>query len=67
MINRRNLIGAGVLGVGGATAAFANPSSAPILGAPAITRNRRRFNMVPPGWFEFSKRASVPIVIPARS
>ncbi|HPE47329.1 MAG TPA: TRAP transporter substrate-binding protein [Hyphomonas sp.] len=46
MINRRNLIGAGVLGVGGATAAFANPSSAPILGAPAITRNRRRFNMV---------------------
>jgi TRAP-type mannitol/chloroaromatic compound transport system substrate-binding protein len=46
MINRRNLVGAGVLGLGGAAAAFANPSSAPLLGAPAISRNRRRLNMV---------------------
>ena len=46
MINRRNLVGAGVLGLGGAAAAFANPSSTPLLGAPAISRNRRRLNMV---------------------
>ncbi|MEZ5952757.1 MAG: TRAP transporter substrate-binding protein [Hyphomonas sp.] len=46
MINRRNLVGAGVLGLGGAAAAFANPSSAPAFGAPAISRNRRRLNMV---------------------
>ncbi|MCA8901892.1 MAG: TRAP transporter substrate-binding protein [Hyphomonas sp.] len=46
MIDRRNLLGAGVLGLGGAAAAFANPSSAPTIGAPAISRNRRRLNMV---------------------
>ena len=46
MINRRNLVGAGVLGLGGAAAAFANPSTTPLAGTPAITRNRRRLNMV---------------------
>ncbi|MEZ5998239.1 MAG: TRAP transporter substrate-binding protein [Hyphomonas sp.] len=64
MINRRNLVGAGVLGLGGAAAAFANPSSAPALGAPAITRNRRRLNMVTtwpkglPGLGEAAERVS---------
>ncbi len=46
MIDRRNLLGAGVLGLAGATAAFADPKSAPAFGAPAISRNRRRLNMV---------------------
>ena len=46
MINRRNLIGAGLLGAGGAAAAFANPETAANLAAPAISRNRRRLNMV---------------------
>lgn len=46
MINRRNLIGAGLLGAGGAAAAFANPEKAADLAAPAVTRNRRRLNMV---------------------
>jgi len=46
MINRRNLVGAGVLGLGGAAAAFANPSATPLAGTPAISRNRRRLNMV---------------------
>ncbi|MAI89658.1 TRAP transporter substrate-binding protein [Ponticaulis sp.] len=52
MINRRNLIGAGLLGVGGGVAAFANPEQAANLAAPAISRNRRRLNLVttwPPG------------------
>ena len=46
MINRRNLIGAGLLGAGGAAAAFGNPEQAADLAAPAISRNRRRLNMV---------------------
>ena len=46
MIHRRNLLGAGALGLAGAAAAFANPEKAADLAAPAIARNRRRFNMV---------------------
>ncbi len=46
MINRRNLVGAGLLGAGGAAAAFANPEKAADLAAPSISRNRRRLNMV---------------------
>ena len=46
MINRRNVIAAGLLGAGGAAASFANPEKAADLGAPAISRNRRRLNMV---------------------
>lgn len=46
MVNRRNLLGAGLLGVAGGAAAFANPEKAADLAAPAITRNRRRLNMV---------------------
>jgi len=46
MIHRRNLLGAGALGLAGAAAAFANPEKAAYLAAPAIARNRRRFNMV---------------------
>ena len=46
MINRRNLIGAGLLGVGGAAASFANPEKAAEIAAPAVSRNRRRFSMV---------------------
>ncbi|CUS56778.1 MAG: TRAP transporter substrate-binding protein [Hyphomonas sp.] len=46
MIHRRNLLGAGALGLAGAAAAFANPEKAADLAAPAIARNRRRLNMV---------------------
>ncbi|HAQ76313.1 MAG TPA: ABC transporter substrate-binding protein, partial [Hyphomonas sp.] len=46
MIHRRNLLGAGALGLAGAAAAFANPEKAADLAAPSIARNRRRFNMV---------------------
>lgn len=46
MIKRRNLLGAGLLGVGSAAASFANPEKAAEIGAPAISRNRRRLNMV---------------------
>lgn len=46
MINRRNLLGGGALGLGGAAASFGNPESTRQLAAPAISRNRRRFNMV---------------------
>lgn len=46
MINRRNLIGAGVLGAAGAAATFSTPKAGAVLATPAITRNRRRFNMV---------------------
>jgi TRAP-type mannitol/chloroaromatic compound transport system substrate-binding protein len=45
-IDRRNMIGAGLLGLGGAAAAFANPEKAAELAAPKISRNRRKFNMV---------------------
>ncbi len=46
MVNRRNIIGAGLLGVAGGAAAFLNPTSAASPNAPAIIRNRRKFNMV---------------------
>jgi len=46
MVNRRNLIGAGALGAVGAAIGFANPTTVPGIAAPAISRNRRRFNMV---------------------
>lgn len=46
MINRRNLIGAGALGVAGAAATFSTPKAGAVLATPAITRNRRRLNMV---------------------
>ena len=46
MINRRNLVGAGLLGAAGAAATFANPKSGEALSGPAISRSRRRFNMV---------------------
>ena len=46
MINRRNLVGAGLLGAAGAAATFANPKSGEALSGPAIARSRRRFNMV---------------------
>ncbi len=46
MVNRRNLIGAGLLGAGGAAAAFLNPSHAVTPKSAAIIRNRRRLNMV---------------------
>ncbi|MEQ9506861.1 MAG: TRAP transporter substrate-binding protein [Hyphomonas sp.] len=46
MINRRNLVGAGALGLAGAAATFANPKSGEALSGPAISRSRRRFNMV---------------------
>ena len=46
MINRRNLVGAGALGLAGAVATFANPKSGAALSGPAISRSRRRFNMV---------------------
>ena len=46
MINRRNMVGAGLLGVAGAAAAFANPEDAKILAPAKINRSRRKFNMV---------------------
>jgi TRAP-type mannitol/chloroaromatic compound transport system substrate-binding protein len=46
MINRRNIVGAGLLGVAGAAAAFANPEDAKILAPAKIDRSRRKFNMV---------------------
>lgn len=46
MINRRNIVGAGLLGVAGAAAAFANPEDAKILAPAKINRSRRKFNMV---------------------
>lgn len=46
MIRRRNLLGAGLLGIGGAAASFGSPEGAANLAAPAISRNRRRLNMV---------------------
>ena len=46
MIRRRNLLGAGLLGLGGAAASFSNPTSGTDVSAPAISRNRRRLNMV---------------------
>lgn len=46
MFNRRNLIGAATLGLGGGAASFLNPASDTLLSAPSISRNRRRFNMV---------------------
>ncbi|MEQ9316542.1 MAG: ABC transporter substrate-binding protein, partial [Henriciella sp.] len=46
MIRRRNLLGAGLLGIGGAAASFGNPDKAADLAAPAVSRNRRRLNMV---------------------
>ncbi|WP_373002199.1 TRAP transporter substrate-binding protein [Hyphomonas sp.] len=46
MINRRNIVGAGLLGVAGAAAAFANPEDAKILAPARINRSRRKFNMV---------------------
>jgi len=46
MTTRRNLLGAGVLGAAGAAASFANPKAAANIGSPAITRRRRRLNMV---------------------
>lgn len=46
MINRRNLIGAGALGAAGAAATFSTPKAGAVLATPAISRNRRRFNMV---------------------
>ena len=46
MINRRNLVGAGLLGVAGSAAAFANPEDAKILAPAKINRSRRKFNMV---------------------
>ena len=46
MINRRNLIGAGALGVAGAAATFSTPTAGAVLATPAVSRNRRRFNMV---------------------
>jgi TRAP-type mannitol/chloroaromatic compound transport system substrate-binding protein len=46
MINRRNLVGAAALGLAGAAATFANPKSGEALSGPAISRSRRRFNMV---------------------
>ncbi|MFN3314750.1 MAG: ABC transporter substrate-binding protein, partial [Hyphomonas sp.] len=46
MINRRNLIGAGVLGAAGTAATFSTPKAGAVLATPAISRNRRRFNMV---------------------
>lgn len=46
MIDRRNLLGAGLLSAAGTAAAFANPQKAANLAAPAISRNRRRLNMV---------------------
>lgn len=45
-INRRNLVGAGLLGAAGAAAAFANPEAVQTLAPAKINRNRRRFNMV---------------------
>jgi TRAP-type mannitol/chloroaromatic compound transport system substrate-binding protein len=46
MINRRNIVSAGLLGVAGAAAAFANPEDAKILAPAKIDRSRRKFNMV---------------------
>ncbi len=46
MTTRRNLLGAGFLGAAGATAAFVNPKAAANIGSPAVTRRRKRFNMV---------------------
>jgi TRAP-type mannitol/chloroaromatic compound transport system substrate-binding protein len=46
MINRRNIVGAGLLGAAGAAAAFANPEVAQVLAPAKINRNRRKFNMV---------------------
>ena len=46
MINRRNIVGAGLLGAAGAAAAFANPEAAQVLAPAKINRNRRKFNMV---------------------
>ncbi|WP_300379005.1 TRAP transporter substrate-binding protein [Henriciella sp.] len=49
MIRRRNLLGAGLLGIGGAAASFSNPNqSGPGTSpsAPAVSRNRRQLNMV---------------------
>ena len=46
MINRRNIVSAGLLGVAGAAAAFANPEDAKILAPAKINRSRRKFNMV---------------------
>ncbi len=46
MFNRRNLIGAATLGLGGGAASFLNPASDVLLATPAVSRNRRRFNMV---------------------
>ena len=46
MINRRNLISAGVLGAAGAAATFSTPKAGAVLATPSISRNRRRFNMV---------------------
>lgn len=46
MINRRNLIGAGALGMAGAAATFSTPKAGAVLATPAISRSRRRFNMV---------------------
>ena len=46
MIRRRNLLGAGLLGIGGAAASFGRPESTSKLAAPSISRNRRQLNMV---------------------
>lgn len=46
MIRRRNLLGAGLLGLGGAAASFGNPHTVSNVAAPSLSRNRRRFNMV---------------------
>ena len=46
MINRRNMVGAGLLGAAGAAAAFANPEAAQVLAPAKINRSRRKFNMV---------------------
>ncbi|WP_084399959.1 TRAP transporter substrate-binding protein [Henriciella aquimarina] len=46
MIRRRNLLGAGLLGVGGAAASFSTPHSSTSVSAPSVNRQRRRFNMV---------------------
>ena len=66
MIRRRNLLGAGLLGIGGAAASFGNPDKAADLAAPSISRNRRRLNMVTtwpkglPGLGEAAERAVEP-------
>lgn len=46
MIDRRNLLGATLLGAAGATAALINPKATSAIAGPAISRNRRQLSMV---------------------